>query len=123
MFEKAARLKLRFPYKGQITVEDLWDLSPEHLDSIFKTLNVRHKAAQEESLLTTRTTADLEVKLQIDIIKHVVQVKLEEAEQRKSAADRRAKKQKLMEIIASKQDTELQGKSVEDLQRMVSELD
>ena len=38
-FEIAIRNKYRFPYKGMITIEDLWDLSVTQLDGIFKTLN------------------------------------------------------------------------------------
>lgn len=39
MFDVATRNKLRFPYEGQISVEDMWDLSLSALDSVFKTLN------------------------------------------------------------------------------------
>ena len=39
MFEKAVKGKYRFPYKGQIAVEDLYDLPLGSLDTVFKTLN------------------------------------------------------------------------------------
>ena len=44
VFERAAMNKYRFPYKGQISVEDLWDLSLPGLDSVFKQLNKLKKA-------------------------------------------------------------------------------
>lgn len=54
LFEIAIRNKYRFPFKGWISTEDLWDLSVQNLDSIFKTLNKEFKTTGEESLLGTR---------------------------------------------------------------------
>lgn len=39
IFEFATRNKVRFSFKGLISVEDLWDLSLTNLDSIYKELN------------------------------------------------------------------------------------
>lgn len=39
IFEAATRYKYRFPFKGMISVEDLWDLKLQDLDSVFKLLN------------------------------------------------------------------------------------
>ena len=38
IFEYATKNRLRFPYKGSQSVEDLWALSVEELDKLFKTL-------------------------------------------------------------------------------------
>ena len=46
MFEVAVRNKMRFPYKGLISVEDLWDLSVEAIYTVFKSLNYKVKASQ-----------------------------------------------------------------------------
>ena len=61
IFEYAVRNKVRFPFKGMISVEDLWDLSLTNLDSIYKTLNKQIKQNDEESLLSTKTNIDTEL--------------------------------------------------------------
>ena len=122
MFEYAVRNKVRFPFKGMISVEDLWDLTLTNLDSIYKTLNKQVKQSEEESLLNTKTTVDKEIDVQIAIVKHIVAVKLSEQEAREKASAKKAQKQKIMAIIASKQDEALQNSSVEDLQKMLDEL-
>ena len=122
MFEYATRNKVRFPFKGLISVEDLWDLSLTNLDSIYKTLNKQVKQSEEESLLNTKTTVDKELDVQIAIVKYIVAVKLAEQEAREKASAKKAQKQKIMAIIASKQDEALQNSSVEDLQKMLDEL-
>ena len=122
IFEKATRQKLRYPYRGSVSTEDLWDLSVRNLDSIFKTLNSQKKTEQEESLLSTKTTEETELDLKISVIKHVVQVKQTEQAAAKSATENRQKKQKLLDIIARKQDESLEGKTIEELTAMVDSI-
>lgn len=123
LFEMATRKKFRFPFKGMISVEDLWDLSVQNLDTVFKALNAEVKQAKEESLLTTKSTEETILDAKIEIVKHIVKVKLEEANERTKAAEKREQKRRLQELIATKQDAELQGKSIEELQAMLSALD
>ena len=122
LFEMATRKKFRFPYKGSISVEDLWDLSVNNLDTVFKALNAEPKRAKEESLLATKSAEDVELDEKIAIIKYIVSVKQEEANQREQAAAVREKKRKLEAIIANKQDAALQNMSIEDLQAMLNGL-
>lgn len=123
MFEVAVRTKMRFPFKGVISVEDLWDLSVENLDAIFKTLNSQLKQVKEESLLSTKTKEDKELDVKIEIVKYIVNVKLEERDKQQKAKEQKEKKQKILELISNKQDEALQNKSVEELQAMLNELD
>ena len=122
IFEFATRNALRFPYKGSQSVEELWRLSLTELDTIYKTLNKQVKQSEEESLLAIKTDVSTELEVQIAIVKHIVSVKLKEQEEREKAVANKAKKQKLMSIIASKQDEALQNSSIEDLQKMLDEL-
>lgn len=123
LFEKAVRKKLRFPFKGMVTVEDLWDLSVEELDKIYKKLNSQLKAREEESLLDAKSAKDEELELKVNILKYIVETKLEEKEKRKKQAEIARKKQKIMEIMESKKEEQLKDKSLEDLQEMMAELE
>lgn len=122
MFEQASRLKLRFNFKGQSTAEDLWDMPLQALDQIFKGLNAQLKAQKEESLLETKSKEDEILDLKISIVKHVVEVRLREQKAREDEVSKAAKKQKLLGIIAEKQDANLREMSVEDLTKLVDEL-
>ena len=87
IFEYAVRHKVRFPFKGNLSVEDLWDLRVEDLDQIFKTLNAQRKKSQEESLLNTKNKEEELIDIKISIIKYIVAVKLAEKEAQKKAAE------------------------------------
>jgi hypothetical protein len=122
MFEKAVRLKLRFTHKGLCTVEDLWDIPLESLDRIFKDLNIKLKTQKEESLLETRSREDEILDLKIAIVKHIVEVRLSEQKARTDLLAKSVKKQKLLGIIAEKQDNELRDMSVDELTKLVDDL-
>lgn len=123
IFEYATRNKVRFSFRGLISVEDLWDLSLTNLDSIYKELNKQSKQSEEESLLNIKTQEDELLNVQIDIVKHIVSAKLAEKEAREKASAKKAQKQKIMSIIATKQDEALQNSSIDELKKMLNELD
>lgn len=123
MFEVATRTKMRFPFKGMISVEDLWDLSVQNLDKVFKTLNSQKKEAQEESLLNVKSSEDEVLDTQIEIVKYIVGVKLEEQVARVKAAENKEKKQKIMALMAKKDDEAMENMSKEDLQKLLDELE
>lgn len=128
MFEKATRLKLRFETtKGQLTVEDLWDLpltSTRHsanLDDLARTL---HEATKNESVsFVTKTETVNEVqKLRFDIVIHIINTRISENDAAATARANREKKQQIMALIDQKQNEALGTLSVEDLRKMVESL-
>ena len=123
IFEVAVKEKFRFQFKGLIGVEDLWDLSPTNLDSIFKTLNSQLKQVKEESLLEVKTQQDQELDTKIQIVKYIFGVKLEVENARLKAKEKKEKKQKLMEILSEKQDANWKNMSEDELKKMLSELE
>lgn len=122
LFESASRQKLRFDYRGVVSVEDLWDIPVEGLDRAYKSLNAQLKEEQEESLLE-ESKENATINLKIDIIKHIVQTKVQERKEREDRELRADRKRKLLGIVAQKQNEELAGKSIEELNSMIDELD
>lgn len=121
LFEIATRNRYRFTYKGVMTVEDLWDLNVEALDAIFKALN-RQKTADEDSLLAVKSAEDTELANKIELVKYIVSVKLAEADERMNAAEKKAQRDKIMEIVAKKKDKELEDMNVDQLMKKLEEL-
>lgn len=119
LFKIATKKKYRFSYKGQVTVEDLWELPVEELDKIYKNLKSLQKNASEESLLQTVTKEDKELNNKIEIIKTIVTDKLAAKDRAMKAASQRAQNQRILEIMADKQDAALKEKSIEELQNML----
>src|SRR4051812_25988135 len=110
MFDQATRLKLRFPTnKGNISIEDLWDLPLSSkngcdLDSTAKAVNARLKSAQEESFVAISPNPERAVlELQLEVVKHIIAVRLRENEERLARAGRKAEKERLMTILETKQ--------------------
>ena len=123
LFEIASREKYRFPYRGMISTEDLWDLPVEKLDQIFKELNEVLRRTEEESLLTEKTKENESLRNKVAIIRYIVAFKMEEKEKAKKAVENRQKKQQILNIISRKQDEKLQNMTEEQLMAMLDELD
>ena len=103
-------------------MEDLWDLKPENLDSIYKTLNAENKKEQsEESLMVTkRPESDLDV--QIEIVRYIFTVKMQEINDRMQEKEHADQKRRLLAIYAQKENEEIAKMSKEDLKKMIDAL-
>ena len=124
IFEFATRNKLRFPYKGSISVEDLWDLSQKQLNDVYKILKKELKLVSEEENLISLEKEDpyIELNIKVEIVKHIFNVKKVEAQQREDAVIKAEKKQRILDILAKKQDDSLNNMSEDELIKMLDEL-
>lgn len=122
LFEIATRDNYQFPFRGMINVIDLWTLSLQNLDNVFKTLNAETKKSEEESLLSVKTKENKELSYKIAIVKYIVSVKLAEQTAKEDAKKKKEMKQRLLEIKAKRQDAALENMSDEDLDKMLAEL-
>lgn len=131
MFEYATRNKLRFTSQvGALSVEDLWDLPLTDsrrgatLDNIAKEVNKQLKEEAEESFVvksTNRRKKTLEI--QLEILKHIIGVKMEETEAAKQRSANKKERERLLEILAQKEDESLKSQSADDIRKRLAELD
>lgn len=123
-FEKATRLRLRFETsRGNLNVEDLWRLPLIELDKLAIALNKQLKESSEESFIKAKSKDNKLLELRFDIVKHIIETLLSEDEEKKKAADKRAKREQLLELIAKKKNQELEGKSLEELEAELTKLE
>jgi hypothetical protein len=126
IFEIASRRHFRFQSgKGLLTVEDLWSVpltqGAANLDDIAKQISRNIKAEADESFVKTKTvksqaTKDEEVKL--EIVKHIIAVRLQEQEEKDQAAAKREQKAKLDALIERKREGALESMTLEELEAL-----
>lgn len=126
LFEMASQFKFRYPYKGMITTEDLWDLSMSQLDIVYKALSKELNATQEDGLIVTKTADEgvkaNELRNKLEIVKYIFNHKQQAAELQRLAAENAAKKQHILGILAQKKENALQNMTEEELTQMLAEL-
>lgn len=130
IFQQAAQVKLRFTSpRGPLAVEDLYDLPLKTtknngmcLNDVAITVHNELKNNAEISFVEEIAPVDAVNQLRMEILKTIIAEKKAENVAKKAAMDKAAKKQKLLALIADKQDEELKGKSLADLTAMLNDL-
>lgn len=123
MFEKSSRMKLRFDANcGVISTEDLWDLTLGQLNTLAKRLNKEVKALEEEDFLNDLKPEDTILKLKFDLVLHILNTKKEEKRLSLESEEKKARKEKILAIVARKQDLAMESKTEEELLEEISSL-
>lgn len=121
LFKKASRKKLRISTpKGNLSVEQLWDLNLTELDALAVSLQDAVEKSSNRSFLSEKSSEDVEAKLRFDIVLDVLQTKLADQETAAKRAETRAQNQRIAEIIARKEDESLESLSIEELKAKLS---
>ena len=129
MFERATRAKLRFESsKGPISVEQVWDapLTSRNgfsLDEIAKQAKRELDAISEESFVQQVSPLKNVAVLKLEVVKHIIAVKLAEKESSDKRAERAELRKQLLQALAEKQTDEIKNMSVEDIQKRLTELE
>ena len=119
-FKQASREKLRIQTeKGQLSVEQLWDLPVTVLDRTAVALETEYKSSGKKSFLVKKSRKDKTIKLKFDIVVEVLSIKVEEAETLRDSAANKEHNQKILGLIAEKKEGDLRGKSVKELEGLL----
>jgi len=129
IFEQATRRAIRFESaKGDLSVEQLWDLPLQSrnqfdLDTVAKTVNRQLNAVTEESFVSVRENPAKEtLSLKLEIVKHIISVKLQEAEEARNRATKASEKEKLLRLLDEKQNEALRALTPEEIQERLKAL-
>jgi hypothetical protein len=129
LFQFATRNKIRFASsRGDLSVEQLWDVPLRskdafNLDEIAKYVNRALKNAIEESFIETNHNPERDrLEVTLEVVKHVIGVRIDEENAAKKKAANKAEKTKLLAILAEKQDGKLSSLSEAELKRRIAAL-
>ena len=121
IYAKALKRKVRFQYKGLLSVEDLFDLTFEELDTLYKQLGEKLKTLSGDSLLTEENPDIEELKLKLALVKDVFDIKDADRKALEMKLAKSEKKQQILSIINEKKNAELYDKSIEELEDMLDD--
>lgn len=119
-FKEASKLGLRFQTnKGLLSVEQLWSLSVTELDNLAVSLEAQVESSTKKSFIVKKTEKDKTAKLRFDIVLEILEDKVDERDAASKKKEDKAHNDKILALIAKKQEGELEGKSVEELTAML----
>lgn len=123
LFEMATRSKLRFPStKGELSVEDLWDLSDKDLDVVYKNLKDQEVKSSEESLLND-ANVDPKLTAAIGIVRYIFTTKRKEKLAEKERINKKQTQKKYIDALSKKQDEAIEKMSEAELRAMIDSLE
>lgn len=131
IYKKASKKKLRFSTnRGSLSVEQLWDLPKEEIRQlVIKARDAAKKSFGEVSdtelsfLDAPAKTKATDDELRFEILKDIYLTKKSAEEKAQKKAEAKRNNQKLLDIIARKQDEALEKKSINELEKMLESED
>ena len=136
LFVEATKNHWRFQGTGIIaSVEDLWELSTAKIDDIARNIDseikeinahpmslsesVNHGKIGDELSESDARRRDLSNKM--DILRFILETRREEAEKFAAESEKAARKNRILELSAKKEDQKFDDMSVEDLRALLDE--
>lgn len=126
LFAQASRMKLRFSTPvGLMATEDLWDLPLQkgkvNLDALAVGVS-KELESSSTSFVNKKETKNEIADLKLRVLLFIIQTRLEEAELNEKREVRAQEKARILEIIARKENANLEGKSLDELKGLLANL-
>lgn len=122
IFEYAVANKLRFNYKGSLSVEDLYDLKLTDLNEIYKKLKREARDLTGDSLLDKPTKELNEINIKLELVEIIAGRKQEEQNARIRQAANKEMKETINSLIKEKENEKLKSLSIEQLKDLAKSL-
>lgn len=128
IFETASKMKLTFATsKGLLDVNDLWDLPLQssnkvNLDDMAKEINSRLKESEVVSFVTKSSSTNVIDKLRLDILKRIIEVRVQENEHKANERKNAERKQMILNALADKRVESLTNMTEDELLAQLNEL-
>lgn len=121
MYLELLKAKARFnSVRGNLSMEQLFDLSLTDLDQIAVSLNEQYESSKKsKSFLTKRSKKDKSIKMKLDFVLSVMEYKQNEHRKLKEVIETRQFNNKIASIIEKKKDQELESMDIEKLRKLM----
>jgi len=125
IFMQATRCRLRFPSPiGYLRTEDLWSIAltseastnGASVEGVGAALLARQQQRQDQSVLrssSSRSEDQVELDLQVAIIRKVAEIREDEAEAKTLAASKASERRRLERLLAQKEEQELTAEQIQ----------
>lgn len=131
IFEQASMTGLRFSTsKGDIATETLWQLpltsgaNALNLDVLAKSVSRELKALDEESFVgVTNNPARKQLELKLDILKHIIAIKIEKAEVVRKKIEKSAQRSELLDALRAVKENKIKQMTEEEILARLAEID
>lgn len=122
IFEKAARLKIRFETeKGILSTETLWSSEYEFLTRLEESLTQTVESYGKSTRRQKQTKSNVQElnELRLEIVKYILDEKEKASDQAAAMAEVRLHNQKVLELIKAKKEAELANLSIAELEALL----
>jgi len=119
IYKEASKQHLRIATKkGPLSVEQLWGLSLNELDTLAVSLEEEYQNSGRKSFITKESDKSICAKLRFDIVVDILKTKMEAEELSRQKTEIRDHNRRIDELILRKKNQELENMSVEELENL-----